>query len=280
MFEIIFLFVLAIIWMSFAIIQDARTTEISNWLNFSLIIFALGFRFFYSLFFQVDFNFFYHGLIGLTIFFILGNFLYNMKMFAGGDYKMFFSLGVVLPLYGSLSQNLEGFLFFLFVFFVIGAVYSIITSLILCVQHYSEFKKEFRRQFRNKKKIVNLATLVAVIIGLISLFTYAVLFYLALITLLIPYLYLYAKAVDEAAMIRKIGASKLMEGDWLYKDVRVGKKTIRATWDGLTKEEIIRLRKHKKEVWIRSGVPFTGVFLISMLIYFYFFFIGLRYPFW
>lgn len=61
MFETVFLFVLALAWIVFATVQDIRTREIANWLSFSLIIFALGFRFFYSLFFAGNFAFFSKG---------------------------------------------------------------------------------------------------------------------------------------------------------------------------------------------------------------------------
>ena len=117
MFEVIFLFVLALIWIVFATIQDLRKREVANWLNFSLIIFALGFRFFYSLFSDIGFNFLYQGLIGFGIFFILGNLLYYGKMFAGGDAKLMIALGAVLPFSVVFRENLEIFLlFFVYVF--------------------------------------------------------------------------------------------------------------------------------------------------------------------
>jgi len=66
MYEIAFLWILALIWIVFATVQDLKMREIANWLNFSLIIFALGFRFFYSLFSSGGFGFFYQGLLGLA----------------------------------------------------------------------------------------------------------------------------------------------------------------------------------------------------------------------
>jgi len=59
MLEIIFLVLLGLIWIIFAVVQDIKKKEIANWLNFSLIIFALGFRFFYSLFENSGYGFFY-----------------------------------------------------------------------------------------------------------------------------------------------------------------------------------------------------------------------------
>jgi len=114
MIEVIFLLILAFIWILIATISDIKTTEVPNWLNFSLIIFTLGFRFFYSLFSANNFNFFYQGLIGLGIFFIIENALYYGKMFAGGDAKLMLALGTILPLSINFFTNLEIFLSFLF----------------------------------------------------------------------------------------------------------------------------------------------------------------------
>ena len=98
MLEVIFLIVLGLIWIVFATLQDLKEREVANWLNFSLIIFALGFRFFFSLFAEQGFSFFYQGLIGLGIFFIVGNGLYYARVFAGGDAKLMIALGTILPL--------------------------------------------------------------------------------------------------------------------------------------------------------------------------------------
>jgi len=75
MFEFIFLFLLALVFIIFAVVQDLKSREIANWLNWSLVIFALGFRFFWSLF-QGEWSFFYQGLIGFGIFFVFGNLFY------------------------------------------------------------------------------------------------------------------------------------------------------------------------------------------------------------
>jgi Flp pilus assembly protein protease CpaA len=56
--EVLFLFILGLVWILFATIQDIKKREIADWLSFSLIIFAIGFRFFYSLF-EGNFSFFY-----------------------------------------------------------------------------------------------------------------------------------------------------------------------------------------------------------------------------
>lgn len=269
MFEIVFLATLAVVWMVFAIVQDLRTREIANWINFSLIIFALGFRFFYSLFSLGDFQFLYQGLIGFGIFFALGHLFYYGKLFAGGDAKLMIALGVILPFSNNFSLNLEIFVNFLLIFLFVGAIYSIVISLSVSLRNFKKFKKEFGKQLKKNKRLIYLL----LVFGLVFMafgFLESLFFFLGLLLFLIPYLYVYAKAVDESSMIKNLETSRLMEGDWLYKDVRIGKKTIRAKWEGLNKKEITTIKKNHKKVLIRYGMPFSPVFLISFIILIYF----------
>ncbi len=277
-FEIIFLIVLALVWIAFATFQDIRTREIANWLNFSLIIFALGFRFFYSLFSE-SFGFFYQGLIGLGIFFILGNLLYYGKFFAGGDAKLMIALGVILPFSESFSVNLKIFVCFFLIFLFVGAIYGIITSIYFSLRNFKKFRKEFSVQFRKNKKLVYFVLFLGLVLMIFG-FLENMFFVLGILIFILPYFYIYAKAVDESCMVRKVKTSQLTEGDWLYKNIKVGKKTIKATWEGLKKGEIKQLRKKYKMILIRYGIPFSSVFLISFLILIYFWKTGLWNSLW
>ena len=106
MYHVISLILLAVTWLVFASIHDLKKRIVPNWLSFSLIIFALGFRFFYSLF-NENFSFFLQGLIGLGIFFIIGNLLYYGRMFAGGDAKLMIALGPILGFSGSFLLSVK-----------------------------------------------------------------------------------------------------------------------------------------------------------------------------
>ena len=269
MIEVIFLVVLALIWIIFASVQDLRSREISNWLNFSLIIFALGFRFLYCLFSSESFGFFYQGLIGLGIFFVLGNLLYYGRMFAGGDAKLMIALGTVLPFSESFLINVKIFILFFFIFLLIGAFYGLIISVTLSLRNFEELKKEFYRQLKKNKKVIYLV----MILGLVLMafwFIENLLLIFGVLVFILPYFYFYAKAIDEVCMIKKVKTSKLREGDWLYKNLKVGKKLIKVSWDGLNKEDIKLIKKRYKEIMIKEGIPFTPVFLISFLILIYF----------
>lgn len=265
MYKMIFLYILAGIWIFFVTVQDLKKREVADWVSFSLVIFALGFRFFYSLF-SSNFLFFYQGLIGLGVFFIIGNILYYSRLFAGGDAKLMISLGVILPISNSFFENVNFFLWFLFIFLFCGAVYTLLWSFVLSVKNAKKFKKEFVFRFKKNKKLNYTLMFFGLILMIIGFFYNLVLF-LGVLIFFMPYVYIYTKSVDEVCMIKRINSKNLSEGDWLYRDLKIGNKIINANWSGLTKEEIKLIQKKHKFVLIRQGIPFVPVFLISFLIF-------------
>lgn len=272
MFEIVFLFILALIWILFATIQDLRTREVSNWLNFSLIIFAIGFRLFYSLF-SSDWNFLFQGLIGLGIFFVIGNVFYYCRIFAGGDAKLLISLGAILPVYNNFLSNLKVFVLFLILFLIVGAFYGLIYSFVLVGKNFKSFKKGFFYSVKNNKKTILIFAGIAILFAFIG-FVSDIFFYFGILFFVSPYLFIYAKTLEKNCLVKRVNPKQLKEGDWLLNDIRVGSKTVRASWNGLDSDQIKLLKKFKKEVYIKEGIPFVPVFLISFLILFALFFSG------
>lgn len=268
MLGVIFLIVLALVWSVFAIFKDMKTREVPNWLNFSLIIFALGIRFFYSFFESDNFNFFYQGLIGFGIFFVIGNLFYYGRIFAGGDAKLMIAYGAVLPFFSDFFSNVRFFVLFIFLFLISGAFYGLVVSIIMMVRHFSEFKKEFVKRVCIKRYLVFFVFFMALIFILLSFFWEFFLIF-GLIIFILPFFYFFAKAIDEACMVRRIKTSFLREGDWLYKDIKVGKDKIKASWEGLSLKDIKRIQTKRDYVYIREGIPFTPVFLIAFGILIY-----------
>jgi prepilin signal peptidase PulO-like enzyme (type II secretory pathway) len=93
------------------------------------------------------------------------------------------------------------------------------------------------------------------------------LLFFPLIILVLPLLYVYAKAVDEGCMIVKVNVKDLVEGDWLYRDVKVGRKIVEADWDGVSKEDIKLLQKLNRKVLVKQGIAFVPAILISFILY-------------
>ncbi|HOW36918.1 MAG TPA: prepilin peptidase [Candidatus Pacearchaeota archaeon] len=275
MIEVIFLMALALIWLTFASIHDVKTTEVPDWLNFSLIAFALGFRFFYSLFALGNFSFFFQGLIGLGIFFVLGNVFYYSKMFAGGDAKLMIALGTILPFSFNFVENIKLFLAFLALFLISGAFFGIFTSSYFAIKNKIEVKKEFSKLFSKNKKEILLVMALGVLIMLLGLFSQEIIIYSGIFVFFSPFTYLIVKAIDESCMVRVVDVKSLREGDWLYKPILIGNKKILAKWEGLTQKEIKLIQQNKKFVKIKKGIPFVPVFLVSfvflILVYFFVF---------
>ncbi len=279
MWEIIFLALLGLVWVIFATIQDLKTREISDWLNFSLIIFALGFRFFHSLFSSglslSGFNFFYQGVLGLGVFFVVGNIFYYTKLFAGGDAKLLIALGPVIALGETFFMSLEILLLFLMLFLITGAIYTLFTSLFLVFRNYKSFKRESKKQFKRYKRYYNLVLIFALVSVLMGIIFDVLFVYLGMLIFLFPWLHLYSKSVDESSMIKSVSVKDLKEGDWIYKTLKFGKgknkKIVKARWEGLSKEDIMLLKKKMKgkKIKIRQGIPFAVVFLISYVIFFW-----------
>ena len=272
MYEVIFLLILAFIWIIVASIYDFRKRIVFDWLNFSLITFALGFRFFYSLFHD-NFTFFYQGLIGLGIFFILGTSLYYGRMFAGGDAKLMIALGTILPFSENLIVNIKIFLLFFLLFLFAGAVYGLSWSIYLTISKKKEVWDEMKKQFNQLRPIINALMAAALLVMVLGMYD-SFLFYIGIMVFLLPYLYIYSKAIDEVCMVKTVKVKDLEEGDWLYHDLKIGSKTIKADWGGLTKNQIKEIKRKYKSIKIRQGIPFVPVFLIGFLLLVYVWFVN------
>lgn len=272
-----FLVVLGLIWLAAASVFDFKTHEIPNWVGFSLIVFALGARFFYCLFAEpsAGFGLFYQGVIGLLIFFGLANLFYYSRLFAMGDAKLMMALGVLLPFYADFMQNIYSYIYFIVIFLFAGSLYGLIFSVLLVAWNYKAFRKEFSKRIKKDKKMVFSILLIGFVLCIIGI-KFLSLVMLGLLVMLLPLLYFYAKSIDECCMIKRVKASKLTIGDWLYEDVKIGRKIIKASWDGLTEEDIKLLKKKSKnkKIKIRQGIAFGATFLLAFIVYVLLYFKG------
>jgi len=266
-----FLIIVALVWIIFASVSDLKKREVPNWLSFSLIAFAFAYSGFFALYNQ-DLWFFLSGLIGLIVFIGIGYGFYYVRVFAGGDAKLLMALGAVLPVSSSLILNLWISLAFIFLLLVSGSIYGIIWSSVLAARNREKFSLEFRKHLKKNKKIINLSFIAAILLLIMFFFAYiyyqefASLFIFAMImVILFPFLFTYAKSIEESCMIVFVETGKLTEGDWLYEKVKVGRKTIRPYWEGLSQEELKILRKKKGKVKIKQGIPFVPAFFFAFI---------------
>jgi len=264
-FENLFLLVLALIWIIGAVLQDLKRREVDNLWNFSLIAFALAYRLAVSIF-SGNYWFILNGLIGLVIFFGLHNLFYYARLFAGGDAKLLMALGTILPLSYNWITNLKIFGYFVLLFLITGSIYALIYAVFLVFKNYKNFKKEFIKQWKNYQKMF-LISLVFVIIWVnVIYFISQIRFILiGLIILLFPLLFVFSKSVEETCMVKSVSSNKVTIGDWLYRDILIGKKKIKSNWQGVSKSELKSIRKYKRNILIKYGIPFTPSFLFAFI---------------
>jgi Flp pilus assembly protein protease CpaA len=274
-----FLFGLAIIWIAFAAVYDLRKREVPNWLNFSLIGFALAYRAFYASAFS-DFGFFAYGLMGFALFFVIANLFYYSKIFAGGDAKLLMGIGAVLPI-----ENLVDLVYvgggFMMLMFLIGAAYSLVYSTIIAIRNRDKFGSEFRKNLGNRKYwlvvpaiFILLVAVLYILIGIpLEMLAVVILFSIASY-----FLFVYLRAVD-VCMIKLVAPGKLTEGDWLHENVKLKNGWVRKSVHGLSVEDILRLRKVGKKVLIKEGVPFVPAILLAFIVM-VFFLAVLGFDFW
>ena len=264
------LFILTFIWLIFAVIQDFKYREIANWLNFSLIIFALAIRAFYSAF-SADYKYILFGIAGLAIGFILANVFYYARMFAGGDAKLLIALGAVIPFADTWRENMLIGLIFLASLLFIGGIYSLVYSGILAHNNKLKFKNKFKQEFKKNKKYFYLALIIAIFIVLVAFYFNEFIFIVfALIIFIFPWLYIYTKAVEESCMLKLVNVKDLTIGDWLAEKITVKDKEINPYWEGLNEEQLHLIQKnYRKKVLVKQGIPFSLSFLLAFLVLIY-----------
>ena len=232
-----FLLTIALIYLIAATLTDIKKREVPNWLNFSLIIFALSARLLYSIT-QWNPSYILSGITYFIIFLAIANILYYTKVFAGGDAKLLMALGAVfapppnfiLPTIQLANPQLTTLTFLnnfpatlIINLLIIGSIYSLIFTIALAIQKHKQFTKEFRKKAKQTNLYPYIITTAIIILA--SILTKTNLIPLALIVIIFPFLYIFAKTVEEVCMTYKINTKNITEGEWLSKPITIKNKT-------------------------------------------------------
>jgi len=230
---------------------DIKKREIPDWISYSFIALALAAAAAESVVYSKPY-FILNSAAGLALFFILANIFYYAKVFAGGDAKLMMGLGAALGIDFNFLANI----------LVVGGVYGIVYSAALAFSNFKNFRKEAKK--------VNLPLFYfilasALIFASALILNYSFLYMFAALVLFLPLLYLFSFSVEKSSLIKSVPPEKLTEGDWLAADVTIKGKTIKASFEGLSKSDIALIKKSKKNVLIKYGLPFVPVFLLAFL---------------
>lgn len=246
---------------------DLRTTEFPDWLPYAMIVLALGVRGAFS-FLTGDLSLIINSVVvgGLFLGFGLG--LYWFRQWGDGDAWLLGVMGFLFPDSGSIAVNtvLPFPMALLFNFFFIAFFYLLVYSVGLGVRSPKvarKFVKEIRDARMDLAKIVGgftaaILVLMAFVVVQLGMPLWSSAYMLVFPPLLLSVMVFtrYGRFVEANLFRRKVLASKVRVGDVLMDD----------KWRGLTEEEVGRIHKKGGDVWIKEGVRFAPVFLITVLV--------------
>ena len=246
---------------------DLKHTEFPDWLPYGMIASVIIIRLLGS-FYLGSFLDFIQSIIVGSAFLGLGLLLFFFKQWGDGDAWLLGALGFFLPsgfmkFSGSLLPSYMSLLinFFLISFFYIAG-YSILIGI-----NRRDVRKLFVKKIKGEAKLTIAGTSVFLIIysvfimyinsitGILSRSLY-IHFSLLFLVFFSVFFLQYAKAVESRLFRKKIMA----------KDVRVGDVLVRSRWKGLTEEETKNIKRKGGYVWIKEGVRFAPVYLITIII--------------
>ncbi len=262
---------IAVIGFGYSAYLDLKYTEFPDWLPYSIIIFSVISRVAY-----------YVSISGLTVtalysmipmavtglaFMGFGLILYYAGQWGDGDAWLLGGMGFLFPDSGGLLVETGGIAFplvIIFNFFIVSLVYMIFYSLILGMRK-KEINKEFVNILRkNKLKIELMIVSFFLLFAALSSYMYflrgihptlSMLVFPFFISFMIIFFH-YGKAVEKEAFKKQIDVKDLREGDVIMD----GK------WVGVTEEDIGKLQKKGGKIWIKEGVRFAPVFIITILV--------------
>jgi len=234
-----------------AAITDIKRREVPDWLSYSFIAVAVVIALSETIAYG-DWSFILKSLSGLAVFFILANLFYYGKLFAGGDAKLLMGIGASL----GIDQT------FLLNTLIVGGIYGLIYSITLAIVNFRKMKKEIK----NVRLPIAIFAVILLISVLLAIIFNPLFYFIAVLAFFLPLIYAFTLAVEKVALIRMVDCNQITEGDWLAKDVKIGKNIIKANFEGLTKAQIKIIQKAHKKVLIKYGLPFVPVFLIAFIL--------------
>jgi len=264
------LFAAGITGFGLAAYWDLKTTEFPDWLPYGMIAAALGARSVFSLVYG-DLWILLNSLLWGCVLLFLGLAMYLLRQWGDGDAWLLGAMGFLFPDWAGQElflhpQVLPLPLALLFNFFLIGFLYMIAYSVALGLKNRKKtgmFLKELRKDARRLALIVAAFSAAVLAVSAYLLIYFPVPLEAVSVLVLSPLLLLfllvfvrYGRFVEKNLFKRRIPASRLRPGDVL----------VSGKWRGLTEKEVERLRKKGGHVWIKEGVRFAPVFLITVLV--------------
>lgn len=257
---------------------DFQKREVADWINYGLFFAAIGLRLIYSAI-TLDPFVILEGFIGFIAFTVFGFGMFYLGQWGGGDTKMIIGLGTlfglkVIPfdLYAVGNSLLVSFLVNSL---LVGSLYGLLWSVVLVFKNRKKFLKNWKivsKRFQAFKILFALLGAVLIFAGFFLEDMGIFLVPLGMLAIVMIYSFIFTRSIEKGCMIAMLPPSKITEGDWIEKDVKVKGKYICGPRDlGISKKQIALLKKYKvKKVAVKNGIPFVPSFLLGFIATFFF----------
>lgn len=272
------LLLIGLIGILIAVISDIKTTEVPDYSNYFLIFSGLLLRLIYSIA-SSDWGFTIEAVKFFPVMFLLASIMYYSKQWGGGDSKLLLGLSIVFAAYPSFLLSLFTpilnlpFPLILFInILLVGAIYTLTYSLVLAVKNRNKFMPALKQALSKSKNLQTIIIFISLILIVFSFILQSFLIKfitltLAIILVLLFYLYNYLKIVEKICLIKTVPVSRLLEGDWITHNIICKNRIIHKKFQELTKKQILLIKKANiQKVEIRQGIVFTPVFLIGFIL--------------
>jgi Flp pilus assembly protein protease CpaA len=259
--EQLFLFGITLIAIILATISDLKTFEIPDSISYFLIIFGISAQIVLAATSQ-SFQPINALLISLAIASAIAIPLFLLGQWGGGDTKLLLGVAAMIPTFH--TTVLPFIITFTFNLFLLGGAYAILIMAYLSAKNW----KRLVKISPVAKTLVMIMTFSLILPFLLKNIFFIFLPILA-VGITITHL---ALILQKHFFIKKIRPSQLTEGDWITKDLKIGKKTIyKVRKIGVLEKDIREIqRNYKKLIEIKTGIAFGPSFLFSILISGYF----------
>jgi Flp pilus assembly protein protease CpaA len=269
--------IIAFVALVIASFTDLKKREVPDYVSYGLIVIAFAIAVINTVI-EWNYIFLIQSVMGFVLGLIVAYAMFYLGQWGGGDSKLIMGLGAIFgfnifPLFGP-----NNFLLLVLIASIIffGALYGLIWSIFLSIKNRKVFMNHMTDWLHKREVVITRRILLVVVLVLIVLvltvlpeeFRLIILAFIAMFYVLL-YVWLFVKVIEETCMVKDIPISKLTEGDWIYKDIYVGKKYVTGPKDlGVSREQIILLKKYLaqgkiKTVTIKEGIPFIPAFLIA-----------------
>ncbi len=208
--------------------------------------------------------------IAFSMLWAIGHVTSYFGIWGGGDAKMLMGFGALLATFPDVAV----WPFLITVIFnsiFAGFIISLLVMTYLIIKNIGRFRTEFKNNLNKYKIYLFLASLTLILPLIGILLNNLLLSYIGIVVFPVALLLLTAKSIESISLHKLISPSKLMEGDWILDEIKIGDFNYIPKRSGITKLELEKLKSLEisgeiKSVNVKFGFPLGPGILAGLII--------------